>query len=73
MSHSSSRKGARNEAYPLAQRASQVRSCLNHVANRLGMKRAELIEKVLADTGVDLNYPENESDLMRAFDYFESL
>lgn len=46
---------------------------LNHVANRLGMKRAELIEKVLADTGIDLNYPENESDLMRAFDYFESL
>jgi len=73
MSHNSSRKGARDIAKPLVQRASHVRSCVNHVANRLGSTREQILAQILRTTGVDLNDPKSEDDLMRAFEALEGL
>ncbi|AFH95567.1 hypothetical protein U2T78_001791 [Providencia stuartii] len=73
MSHNSSRSKALNSELPLNQRASHVRSCANHVSARLGITREELFKITMKATGVDLNKPESESDLMKAFIYFEQL
>ncbi|EDU58956.1 MULTISPECIES: hypothetical protein [Providencia] len=73
MSHNSSRSKALNSELPLNQRASHVRSCANHVSARLGITREELFKITMKATGVDLNKPESESDLMKAFSYFEQL
>ncbi|MGG4607998.1 hypothetical protein [Providencia sp. Me31A] len=73
MSHNSSRSKALNSELPLNQRASHARSCANHVSARLGITREELIKVTMEATGVDLNKPKNESELMEAFNYFEQL
>ena len=73
MSHNSSRKGARDVAKPLAHRASHVRSCVNHVAARIGSTREILMAHVLGEMGINLNAPEFEEELMRAFVYLEGL
>lgn len=73
MSHNSARSKALNPELPLNQRASHVRSCGNHVSARLGITREVLFQITMEATGVDLNKPKNESDLMRAFNYFEQL
>lgn len=62
-----------NTAMPLAQRASHARSCANHVANRLGMTRSELLIKVEKESGSNLESPLTEEELMNAFNYMESL
>lgn len=73
MSHSSSRKRVLDPARPLAHRASHARSCVNHVANRLGITRDELLTKVEEDTGASLISPGTEEELLKAFHYMESL
>jgi hypothetical protein len=73
MSHSSSRARVSDTASPLAHRASHARSCANHVANRLGITRSELLIKVEEDSGASLVSPLTEQELMKAFNYMESL
>jgi hypothetical protein len=73
MSHSSSRKRVLDTARPLANRASHARSCANHVSNRLGITRIELLIKVEEDTGSSLVSPLTEEDLLKAFHYMENL
>ncbi len=73
MSHSSSRAKVLDTARPLAHRASHARSCANHVANRLGITRNELLLKVEKDSGSSLVSPLTEEELMNAFNYMESL
>lgn len=73
MSHSSSRKRVLDTAKPLAHRASHARSCANHVANRLGITRSELLIKVAKDSGSSLISPLTEEELMKAFHYMEKL
>ncbi|MGO2335793.1 hypothetical protein [Providencia sp.] len=73
MSHNSSRSKALNSELPLNQRASHARSCANHVSARLGITREELFKITMEATGIDLNEPKNESELMEAFSYFEQL
>ena len=73
MSHSSSRKAALDSSRPLDQRASHARSCANHVAARLGMSREQVIALVADQTGVNLDRPGSEQDLVRALEHMESL
>lgn len=73
MSHSSSRRKVLDKTDPLAHRASHARSCANHVANRLGITRCELLTKIEQDTGASLMSPLTEEALMKAFHYMENL
>ncbi|AUU36265.1 hypothetical protein [Proteus mirabilis] len=73
MSHNSSRAKVINPELPLNQRASNARSCANHVALRLGITRIELFALIKSSTSVDMEQPKNEEELMRAFHYFEQL
>lgn len=73
MSHSSARKKVLDAAIPLAHRASHARSCANHVANRLGITRRELLMKVEKDSGSNLASPLTEEELINAFNYMEGL
>lgn len=73
MSHSSSRKKVLDSTLPFTSRASHARSCVNHVANRVGMTREALLNKIMSDTGVNLDCPLSEEELLKAYHYFESL
>lgn len=73
MSHSSSRAKVLDTTSPLAHRASHARSCANHVANKLGITRRELLIKVEKDSGASLVSPLTEQELMKAFHYMENL
>lgn len=73
MSHSSSRRRVLDTASPLAHRASHARSCANHVANRLGISRSDLLIKIGEDSGASLASPLTEEELMKAFHYMENL
>ncbi|NIH21870.1 hypothetical protein HBM99_05800 [Providencia heimbachae] len=73
MSHNSSRAKVLNSELPLSQRASNARSCANHVASRLGITRIELLVLIQNSTNVDLDNPKDEAELMRVFHYFEQL
>jgi len=73
MSHSSSRIRASDANLPLAHRASHARSCVNHVANRLGLTREQLLQQVLEQTAIDLCDPRNEEELVTALAYVEGL
>jgi len=73
MSHSSSRKAVLDSSRSLAHRASHARSCANHVAARLGLSREQLIAHITELTGIDLNLPASEQELLRAFEHMESL
>lgn len=50
-----------------------LRSCANHVANRLGITRSELLMKVEKDTVASLVSPLAEDELMKAFYYMGNL
>ncbi|EKN5941850.1 hypothetical protein DVP82_12820 [Yersinia enterocolitica] len=73
MSHSSSRRRVLDTASPLTHRASHARSCANHVANRLGIPRSELLIKIEEDSGASLVSPLTEEELMKEFHYMENL
>ena len=73
MSHSSARKKVLDSTLPLASRASHARSCVNHVANRLGMTREDLLIKIKDETGINLQSPHTEDELLKAYYHFESL
>lgn len=73
MSHSSSRKAVLDSSRPLPHRASHARSCANHVAACLGLSREQLIAHIFELTGVNLDHPASEQELLRAFEHMESL
>ena len=73
MSHSSSRNKAQDNSLPLTHRASHARGCVNHVANRLGTTREELLTRIESETGVNLISPQSENELITALNYIESL
>ena len=73
MSHSTSRKAARDATLPLEHRASHARSCAIHVANRLGMKRNDLIDLVEEQTGISLHDPGSAERLEMAFEHMERM
>ena len=73
MSFSYHRRKLLDESEPLAHRASHARSCAIHVANKLGLKREDVIELVAQKSGVNLNRPETVAQLLLAFETLEFL
>ena len=73
MSFDSHRRKVLDENIPLSHRASHLRSCLNHVANKLNMSRENLLDKITVDIGVDLNTIESDTDVLLGLEILESL
>jgi hypothetical protein len=73
MSFNSHRRKVLDESIPLSHRASHLRSCLNHVANKLNMSQENLLDKITVDIGVDLNTIESDTDLLLGLEILESL
>ena len=73
MSFDSHRRKVLDESIPLSHRASHLRSCLNHVANKLNMSQENLLDKITVDIGVDLNTIESDTDLLLGLEILESL
>ena len=73
MSFDSHRRKVLDESIPLSHRASHLRSCLNHVANKLNMSQENLLDKITVDIGVDLNTIESDTDVLLGLEIFESL
>lgn len=73
MSHNSERNRVRDPSRPFLHRASSARSCAIHVANRLGMKRDELIALVEVETGISLHRPGTPERLMLAFEHMQRM
>ena len=73
MSFDSHRRKVLDENIPLSHRASHLRSCLNHVANKLNMSREDLLDKITVGIGVDLNTIESDTDVLLGFEILESL
>ena len=73
MSFDSHRRKVLDENIPLSHRASHLRSCLNHVANKLNMSREDLLDKITVGIGVDLNTIESDTDVLLGLEILESL
>ena len=73
MSFNSHRRKVLDESIPLSHRASHLRSCLNHVANKLNMSQENLLDKITVGIGVDLNTIESDTDLLLGLEILESL
>ena len=73
MSFDSHRRKVLDESIPLSHRASHLRSCLNHVANKLNMSQENLLDKITVDIGVDLNTIESDTDVLLGLEILESL
>ena len=73
MSFDSHRRKVLDESIPLSHRASHLRSCLNHVENKLNMSREDLLDKITVDIGVDLNTIESDTDVLLGLEILESL
>ena len=73
MSFDSHRRKVLDENIPLSHRASHLRSCLNHVANKLNMSQENLLDKITVDIGVDLNTIESDTDVLLGLEILESL
>jgi len=73
MSFSSHRHKLLDETVPFLHRASHARSCALHVANKLGLAREAIIERVAQQSGVSLHSPENAAQLLAALAVLESM
>ncbi|MBL8508359.1 MAG: hypothetical protein JNM11_07810 [Chitinimonas sp.] len=73
MSFSSHRRKLLDETLPFSHRASHARSCALHVANKLGLAREAIIERVAQQSGVSLHRPENGAQLLAALAVLESM
>ncbi len=73
MSFDSHRRKVLDENIPLSHRASHLRSCLNHVANKLNISQEDLLDKITVDIGVDLNTIESDTDVLLGLEILESL
>jgi hypothetical protein len=73
MSFNSSKRKLLDETEPLAHRASHARSCALYVANKLGVEREAIIERVARESGVSLHNPGSVAQLLAAFGTLESI
>jgi hypothetical protein len=73
MSYSSHRKAVRDASLPFPHRASHLRSCALHIANKLAVSRDAVIETVKSTTGIDLHAPEDVGALERALAALEDM
>jgi len=73
MSYSVHRRNVVDVTVSLEHRASHVRSCVLHVANKLAVKRSAISEHVKRQTGVDLHMPGSDEALAAAFGSIEAL
>jgi hypothetical protein len=73
MSYSVHRRIVADATVPLEHRASHVRSCALHGANKLAVKRGAVFEHVKQQTGVDLDMPGSDEALAIAFASIEAL
>ena len=64
---------ARDANESLTRRASSARSCALHVAEKLRVRRSEVIAAVLGATGVDLKQPQSGDAIVSAIEYLELL
>jgi hypothetical protein len=60
-----------DQTLPLEHRASHARSCALHVANKLGLKRSDVLREVASRAGVDLECPEGVEQLVKAFGFLD--
>jgi hypothetical protein len=73
MSFNSHKRKLLDETESLAHRASHARSCALHVANKLGLGREAIIERVAQESGVSLHNPGSVAQLLSAFWTLESI
>lgn len=73
MSYSVHRRKVADATVPLEHRASHVRSCALHVANKITVKRSAILEQVKRKAGVDLDMPGSDAALAVAFASIEAL
>jgi hypothetical protein len=73
MAYTAHRRRARDVAEPLPHRASSARSCALHVAEKLRVRRSEVISAVLEETGVDLKGQPSGDAIIKAIEYLELL
>lgn len=66
MSYNTHKRFALDVTKPFLHRASHARSCTNHVADKLHVSRDEIIERVMAISGVNLIAPSTGEELERA-------
>lgn len=57
-----------DSSMPIINRFSHLRSCLNKVANLEGCTRAVLVERILYETGINVERGGTEAELLRAFE-----
>ncbi|MGE8359615.1 hypothetical protein [Pseudomonas sp.] len=62
-----------DESEALSHRASHARSCALLVAQKLGIKREAVIERIARKTGVDLHEPQSTTELLIALTELESM
>lgn len=73
MSFNSHRRKLLDESKPLEHRASHMRSCALHVANKLGLEREVVMQLVARETGVSLYNPKSAAELMIAYEALEKM
>ena len=73
MSYSSNRRDALDAGMPIAHRRSHARSCTVAVAEKFEVHRDEVIDRVLALTGVDLRNEPSTGELTTAIECLDSL
>ncbi|WP_460141643.1 hypothetical protein [Pseudomonas sp. S2_E01] len=73
MSFNSHKRKLLDESEPLAHRGSHGRSCALLVAQKLGLTRDAVIERVAQNSSVDLHNPQSSADLLIALAELESM
>lgn len=71
--YNTEKRKALDENLPLAHRSSHMRSCVNKVANTLGISRVELGQKAEEHRQINLNNPANNVELIAAIFYLDEL
>ncbi|WP_143742227.1 hypothetical protein [Roseateles chitinivorans] len=73
MSYSTHRRKVADTTVPLEHRASHARSCALHVANKLAVRRSDVLNHVKQQTGIDLDMPCSDEALAIAFASIDAL
>lgn len=73
MSYNVHKRQALDTSRPILHRMSHARSCTVITATRHGVRREEVIQRLLEKTGLDLMSPMSDEQLARAMEYLEYL
>lgn len=57
-----------DSSLPIKNRFSHLRSCLNKVANLEGCARVVLVDRILSETGVNVEQGDSEAELLLVLD-----